>query len=463
MEYHPGGIEELMKCAGIDGTALFDEVHKWVNYESMLQKCFIGKLASSRRPVPQTKAANFNNLAPPSSVLSKLLPKKPLTKDNLIEPSSQAASTSQDLSSQVSDSLAIKVDPPMPKFDWYQTDTSVCIIIYTYMKNKISSENVIIDKEEQNFYACVRLRVNAFLVNLELLEETDESVDVKVQTNTGKIDIILRKTVVGKQWNVIGKPKENHKKYTPCKDLTEIYRKSKVVAIEQVTHDTKLIELVLPPGSHMVTPTGHHIHLRHAVQGMTMVRSYTVVVPSLQSKAPKNGTSLYLLIKIYKDGVLTPFIDTLTPGNDIEISHFTGDFDLERVDVVENLIMYAAGTGITPMISLINNRLKTQNDKQKVNLIFFNKTEKDIIWKAQFDKLQNEESWFSVQYVLSEPDKEWKGQTGRVRPELIADLPNGKSETSFLCACGPTPFTKCVMELACKKGYIKDRCHAFIG
>ncbi|XP_062573054.1 cytochrome b5 reductase 4-like, partial [Saccostrea cucullata] len=47
MEYHPGGDDELMRGAGIDGTQLFDEVHKWVNYESMLEKCFVGKLKST--------------------------------------------------------------------------------------------------------------------------------------------------------------------------------------------------------------------------------------------------------------------------------------------------------------------------------------------------------------------------------------------------------------------------------
>ena len=37
MDYHPGGWDELMKGAGVDATDLFNEVHRWVNYESMLQ------------------------------------------------------------------------------------------------------------------------------------------------------------------------------------------------------------------------------------------------------------------------------------------------------------------------------------------------------------------------------------------------------------------------------------------
>ena len=36
LKFHPGGVDELMRGAGIDGTALFDEYHAWVNDESML-------------------------------------------------------------------------------------------------------------------------------------------------------------------------------------------------------------------------------------------------------------------------------------------------------------------------------------------------------------------------------------------------------------------------------------------
>ncbi len=42
--YHPGGIPELMKGAGKDATALFNEVHRWVNFDSILRSCLQGYL-----------------------------------------------------------------------------------------------------------------------------------------------------------------------------------------------------------------------------------------------------------------------------------------------------------------------------------------------------------------------------------------------------------------------------------
>ncbi|KAH3664148.1 hypothetical protein OGAPHI_004862 [Ogataea philodendri] len=42
LDFHPGGVEVLMKCAGKDGTFLFNKYHRWVNYERILDACFIG-------------------------------------------------------------------------------------------------------------------------------------------------------------------------------------------------------------------------------------------------------------------------------------------------------------------------------------------------------------------------------------------------------------------------------------
>lgn len=48
MDFHPGGVDELMKGAGRekDAERLFLEVHPWVNWENMLGECMVGILVS---------------------------------------------------------------------------------------------------------------------------------------------------------------------------------------------------------------------------------------------------------------------------------------------------------------------------------------------------------------------------------------------------------------------------------
>ena len=68
MEYHPGGWDELVRGAGIDATDLFNEVHRWVNYESMLAACVVGKLVDESEvkpaPVPTNKFLVPNSASP---------------------------------------------------------------------------------------------------------------------------------------------------------------------------------------------------------------------------------------------------------------------------------------------------------------------------------------------------------------------------------------------------------------
>lgn len=70
MDYHPGGWDELVRGAGIDATDLFNGVHRWVNYDSMLAACVVGKLVdsaaeaiSARTPLPSAKPGGFCSVA----------------------------------------------------------------------------------------------------------------------------------------------------------------------------------------------------------------------------------------------------------------------------------------------------------------------------------------------------------------------------------------------------------------
>ncbi|KAG7194811.1 uncharacterized protein KQ657_004492 [Scheffersomyces spartinae] len=48
VNFHPGGVEEIMKCAGKDGTSLFNKYHSWVNVDRMLGSCCVGVFSASK-------------------------------------------------------------------------------------------------------------------------------------------------------------------------------------------------------------------------------------------------------------------------------------------------------------------------------------------------------------------------------------------------------------------------------
>ena len=62
MDFHPGGWDELVKGAGRDATDMFNEIHKWVNYQGMMEACLVGKLVDGPS---QEKLPSLPSLAPP--------------------------------------------------------------------------------------------------------------------------------------------------------------------------------------------------------------------------------------------------------------------------------------------------------------------------------------------------------------------------------------------------------------
>ncbi|SCV01289.1 LAME_0G15236g1_1 [Lachancea meyersii CBS 8951] len=43
LDFHPGGVDILLRsAAGKNATVLFDKYHRWVNYEKLLEHCYVG-------------------------------------------------------------------------------------------------------------------------------------------------------------------------------------------------------------------------------------------------------------------------------------------------------------------------------------------------------------------------------------------------------------------------------------
>jgi len=72
MDYHPGGKAELMRSAGGDGTALYNEIHPWISLD-MIEKLQVGLIGASRAAsstAPATPAAAAPSAAPTPKALA---------------------------------------------------------------------------------------------------------------------------------------------------------------------------------------------------------------------------------------------------------------------------------------------------------------------------------------------------------------------------------------------------------
>ncbi|XP_059557059.1 cytochrome b5 reductase 4 isoform X4 [Myotis daubentonii] len=335
MEYHPGGEDELMKAAGSDGTDLFDQVHRWVNYESMLKECLVGRMA--------VKPAVPKDYHEEKKVLNGMLPK-----------------------SQVPDALA-KDGPVSPSYDWFQTDSLVTIVIYTKQKD-VNLDSVRVDHQYDSFRAETIIKDYSYLIHIELSHAIQEDFSVRVVANVGKIEIVLKKKE-NTSWECLGNPLENHNSLIPKKDT----------------------------------------------------------------------------------------------GDFVSVSNPEGNFKISQFQELEDLFLLAAGTGFTPMVKILNYALTNISSLRKVKLMFFNKTEDDIIWRSQLEKLAFKDKRFDVEFVLSKPTSEWNGKKGHISLDLLSEFIKRSLDKSkvLICICGPVPFTEQGMRMLHDLNFSKDEIHGF--
>ncbi|XP_059052754.1 cytochrome b5 reductase 4 isoform X2 [Achroia grisella] len=493
LPYHPGGPEELMRGAGIDATQLFDKVHPWVNYESLLAKCLVGPLKfdlpsaeelfenSSSSPksdrlrepskAQELVRKSMENLANCITPVRKKITSKSEENVKGSPPSKimQSLIQSSDLPVSISRRAASspikttdKPEVPVLRYDWIQTSTKLTISVYTGpLANPGGCASI------NEGVLLVEVANNGWLRTLKLIPEAklQESLQLKVYAESGKIEIIVQK-VETCVWKSCGEISVSSATRVSSPRTLEC----SVVHVGRVSHDTKLLALQPRTGS-VVVPLGHHIRVHKQISGTECVRSYTPVGEGWGSQnCCETVAPLKLAVKKYEDGTLSPYLTSLKVGDSVILSGPYGNFQLQKVKFVKIVYLIAAGTGVTPMLGLLKFMLSKSNPRcDRVHLLFFNKTENDVLFKENFDGISKEDKRLTVEHILSESTSSWAGRKGRISSQLLTellpkDIPVCETQCShFACICGPTEFTHAGLQILKNLGMKEDCIHAFIG
>jgi len=190
-----------------------------------------------------------------------------------------------------------------------------------------------------------------------------------------------------------------------------------------------------------------------------------------------------LVVKVYRPlppkfpdgGKLSQYLDNMKLGDSIDIRGPTGHIEYStpgtlllynrvkkseppRTVKVKHIGMMAGGTGITPMLQIIRHILKNPKDQTKLSLIFANKSEDDILLRAELDQ-EAKDPRLSLWYTIdNNTDPAWKYSVGFITEEMIRSHLPGSQEGVHMLMCGPPPMIKfaCIANLE-KIGFKPDQ------
>jgi len=233
----------------------------------------------------------------------------------------------------------------------------------------------------------------------------------------------------------------------------------KVSNLYKETKDTVVVEFDVPEQHHEAFKfqQGQHLTLRKRINGEDIRRTYSLCTSPVENLWK-------VAIKQIPGGVFSTFANTqLSIGDQLEVMPPAGNFFVE-VDpkVTNNYIAFAAGSGITPVLSIIKTHLLSESNCT-FKLFYLNRTVKSIIFKEEIERLKNQFfQRFQVFHFLTKEQRDIPFLNGRFDKEKLAVLTKtfiDIEDTAHCFICGPEEMIFLIRDELEAAGLAGDRIH----
>jgi ferredoxin-NADP reductase/fatty acid desaturase len=202
------------------------------------------------------------------------------------------------------------------------------------------------------------------------------------------------------------------------------------------------IEFELPQGWLDYQP-GQYLTVSKWLSGKHYTRCYSLC-------ASPAHRQLKIAVKRIPNGVMSSYLnDQVKPGDQLSVKGPFGDFIYpckENVPSNHQLVLIAAGSGITPILAIAEYALQNKPDVQ-VDLIYANKNVASIMFLEQLQNLQAQFPYrLTITWVLEQGSDLLHAYQGRVDQDILKFVLNTSSTPSYVYICGPEPMKNTVLK-----------------
>ncbi|MAN59240.1 MAG: phenylacetic acid degradation protein [Flavobacteriaceae bacterium] len=237
------------------------------------------------------------------------------------------------------------------------------------------------------------------------------------------------------------------------------FHKIKVKDVYKETDDCSVIAFEIPDtlSERFKFRQGQHLTLKKDIDGQDTRRSYSLFSSPVDHEWK-------VAVKQIPGGKFSTYVnETLQSGDTLEIMEPSGMFGVDvQPDSAKNYLFFAAGSGITPILSMIRTHLALEPNAT-CKLFYVNKTAKSIIFKEELEQLRNRYfGRLEIYYFLTRERRDIELLNGRFDAEKMDILTNtfiDIPDTSEVFLCGPEEMVRFVSGYLEKAGLPKELIH----
>ncbi len=168
---------------------------------------------------------------------------------------------------------------------------------------------------------------------------------------------------------------------------------------------------------------GQFISLSEMLAGKKIMRPYSIA--SLPA-----GNRFELCLNRVEEGLLSPHLFAMQPGDSVEMGAPLGFFVIRNPD--KPAIFVATGTGIAPFRPMVTEYLSHPAAKD-LTLVFGVRYEASLYYRAEFEAHAAQHPNFNFWPVLSRPEPSWSGRTGHVQLHLLEAIGDRRDMDVHIC------------------------------
>lgn len=201
---------------------------------------------------------------------------------------------------------------------------------------------------------------------------------------------------------------------------------------------------------------GQSLTMRMYLNGEEIRRTYSICSSPIDEE-------WRVAIKKQEGGLFSSqAIEKLKAGDTLEVMEPVGKFYTELSPAhKKNYLAFAAGSGITPVLSIIKTTLRTET-QSNFTLVYGNRTRSSIIFFEELEGLKNKFlERFNLINILSRERTEVPISFGRIDTEKLLELAKliDYSSIDDFFICGPEEMIFCVKDFLEQKGIDSKKIH----